>query len=39
MFNYILFDLDNTLVLNNKPKIFAKDIIDKLIKQKKDYYF
>ena len=33
-----LFDLDNTLVLNNKPKIFAKDIIDKLIKQKKDYY-
>ena len=33
-----LFDLDNTLVLNNKAKPFAQDIINKLKLLKKDYY-
>lgn len=33
-----LFDLDNTLVLNNKATLFADDIINKLKVLNKDYY-
>lgn len=33
-----LFDLDNTLLLNNQPKRFSYDIIDKLNKSNRDIY-
>ena len=33
-----LFDLDNTIMLNNKPMKFARQLLETLNKNKKDIY-